>query len=1265
MKRNVETKSLFVTDIPLFLTETQVHSAFSRYGSVVRCKFSLRKHYYTAMVQFNTEDPIGQFDDTWAILCLGNSLRVCPARYSKTQRDARRQYVAVLAGIPKNIKEPDLTDIANQVSAKAINIPLSFTSYKPKPYVYMNFFSQETLDAAKELTVSFRNRGLTWHSSDQVKNLCHVCGRSAGPQRGRTSDHSQRSSSRSRSRSRNARSNFQRTGPNNGTQQSKSHPQASASSSKPVMPPNQQSQPIGQPIITSPTHHTGFTITPEEVAALRQQILELSATIRQMDERIDWFSAQLESHEYRIVELENSVYPDANPQSSYEDFASYQKNHEERQESDELYNWDDADGIATKLPPSRSMIMQISPDTSFSYDAPANVLSSRHIPFPTSEVLQPRRPQTVSQPINFHKELDNLNSTQDLIHGQLGSIMAKLDGLFPPASDATLAPVNHTTSSPMGNRQDLLLADGSDRIDNAQSFSPLFHVSPSIHSNNLFSSNVLRLGSLNVRSLVSPTKQLNLFSILLSHALHGIILTETNLCSPAHRYICNPYLNSYNYHSWFTHSPIANRHSGVGLTLQLPGKRNILLIGGYVPPVSSSNRSVIAECYSTLISWIRSARSSNHSVLLGGDLNADFESFLKQLTTAHPGSSPLNPLFKFLHKQQFDDLCELDNSSLEPSPTFHSSSSGFLSRLDYIWISPFFPIPHLWSSVLDLTDVISTDHFLITTHFDFLELRDHHAPSYLKQCQRCRTSYDFHSASLVQKESFASAVSALLPAISSLSCGVPLNQLWHQFKTSLLSASHSHFPKVNISLSCPKDIPHELQLYTRLSNSLTHFIISLRKKTTILQLQLAWSRFFVDFKPATTLSFNEFRTQFRKSLQKLKQFLSARITLEFEKFKSASMKAAVAEQNENFYENKGKFIFSSLNRERRCIVLDRVLVIDSPDSLKLLVAPEEIKAAAIAHFQNVVGPSVSPFDSLATLPPRWRKRYAPLEQFQESLYDSVMAHISVSELREVISLSPTHKAPGPSSIPYEWFKVLPDTALEFLCELMNRYLDSSDVPEDWRLASISPIPKPHEFDALLKNTRPITLLETARKLLVKIVNNRLSNILSTHRVLQGNNFAGLPGSSVNTPINVLDGIIKSHRLSRFSQELWILSQDISKAFDSIDLRMLRLAFNRLRFPNNLSDFIMSEVISPLLWTIYFDPLLTELSESAVSPYLWSSHIPVDILAFNDNEQNNLIVPVTQLTYMDDSTLLSSSLDASGNFSRGYMSMKRSHDIHRY
>jgi hypothetical protein len=212
---------------------------------------------------------------------------------------------------------------------------------------------------------------------------------------------------------------------------------------------SQQQQPIGRPIVTPPAPLPGNSITPEEVAALRQQILDLSATIRSMDERIDWFSAQLESHEYRIVELENTVYPDNNPQSSYENFETYQGHHDVHQDSNELYNWDDVDKNAahtTKLPAPRSLIMQSSPDTSFSQDGPANVLSSRHVAFPTPDVLQPRRPQATSQPIDFHKELNSLTSTQELIHGQLGSILTKLDGISSssPPSNTESETINYT-----------------------------------------------------------------------------------------------------------------------------------------------------------------------------------------------------------------------------------------------------------------------------------------------------------------------------------------------------------------------------------------------------------------------------------------------------------------------------------------------------------------------------------------------------------------------------------------------------------------------------------------------------------------------------------------------------------------------------------------------------------------------------------------------------------------------------------------------------
>ncbi|CAB4432993.1 unnamed protein product [Rhizophagus irregularis] len=166
------------------------------------------------------------------------------------------------------------------------------------------------------------------------------------------------------------------------------------------------------------------------------------------------------------------------------------------------------------------------------------------------------------------------------------------------------------------------------------------------------------------------------------------------------------------------------------------------------------------------------------------------------------------------------------------------------------------------------------------------------------------------------------------------------------------------------------------------------------------------------------------------------------------------MKAAIAERNANFYEDKA--IYPKLIESRkRSIVLDRVLVTDIP-----------------------VGPSRSPFKSLNELPERWKNRYTPISNINP----------------EILSIV------------------------------------SADIPDDWRLASIVPIPKPHEFECLLKNTRPITLLETARKLLVKIITNRLSKIMATHQVLTGDNFAGLPGSSITTPINVLDGIMKSHRI---------------------------------------------------------------------------------------------------------------------------------------
>ncbi|EXX50696.1 hypothetical protein RirG_268320 [Rhizophagus irregularis DAOM 197198w] len=124
---------------------------------------------------------------------------------------------------------------------------------------------------------------------------------------------------------------------------------------------------------------------------------------------------------------------------------------------------------------------------------------------------------------------------------------------------------------------------------------------------------------------------------------------------------------------------------------------------------------------------------------------------------------------------------------------------------------------------------------------------------------------------------------------------------------------------------------------------------------------------------------------------------------------------------------------------------------------------------------------------------------------------------------------PNNKASGPSKISYEMIKHLSGEVLDFSLLLANTCLSRGDIPADWREAVVYPIPKPHEFDAQLKNTRPITLLETVRKCVVKVITNRLSNILADNKVLQGGNFAGLPGGSTDVPIKMLDAIIHQHK----------------------------------------------------------------------------------------------------------------------------------------
>ena len=174
---------------------------------------------------------------------------------------------------------------------------------------------------------------------------------------------------------------------------------------------------------------------------------------------------------------------------------------------------------------------------------------------------------------------------------------------------------------------------------------------------------------------------------------------------------------------------------------------------------------------------------------------------------------------------------------------------------------------------------------------------------------------------------------------------------------------------------------------------------------------------------------------------------------------------------------------------------------------------------------------------------------------------------------KVVNALPNDKACGPSGIYNEYIKHLDDSTQRLLLKLIQMIFTVGDIPTDWKSAFIYPIPKPTEWHYDISKTRPITLLETIRKAYVKILTNRLSKILQKHNVLRGNNFAGLPGKSTDEPIKMINMLMED--AIEHNKELWILFQDLSKAYNRINLQILTKALERIKLPSHLITMIIN------------------------------------------------------------------------------------------
>ncbi|EXX72570.1 hypothetical protein RirG_068100 [Rhizophagus irregularis DAOM 197198w] len=517
---------------------------------------------------------------------------------------------------------------------------------------------------------------------------------------------------------------------------------------------------------------------------------------------------------------------------------------------------------------------------------------------------------------------------------------------------------------------------------------------------------LIKFGQINVNGLCSPVRQQHLLNFFLHSSFGALSLNDTRLSPSNAKFIFNNEHSQHHFRSYWACSTSPRLHDGVGILLRNPLHKHvqtidswngrflkldlffhqtkIFIISLYYPPSGSVHQSICNDLIAKLLSWLDHARTHNYFVVILGNFNID--------EVAHSNySSNHFKLLRLLSSQFFTDH-QAHSSSDGPDPTFYYTNGS--SRLDYIWSSPGFPAPSLFSQVVacpNLLDRPFTDHKVLITLFDFSSCFAILAKSRLKQKKEMRTIFSYTSTSAEQWNNFTAEVDDSLGIyldrqynsrldFSSLS----LDRMWHALKAAILSAAIETLPFQKVSNTHRHSYPPELTKLIAINKFLDRFLYRLtthrsNRPTQIAQMTAALPShlenltsllpdYLIPTYSTTPVSV------FKSFLRSQKNLVSAFLSTKFAQYLTDSVEYYTALRDEHFLNSLGTFIDSALSVEKRSIVLDRVLVVlDSTPTL--LTDPSDIKQAAITHFQSIVSPPLVHYSSIASFPARWQQAY--------------------------------------------------------------------------------------------------------------------------------------------------------------------------------------------------------------------------------------------------------------------------------------------------
>jgi hypothetical protein len=178
-----------------------------------------------------------------------------------------------------------------------------------------------------------------------------------------------------------------------------------------------------------------------------------------------------------------------------------------------------------------------------------------------------------------------------------------------------------------------------------------------------------------------------------------------------------------------------------------------------------------------------------------------------------------------------------------------------------------------------------------------------------------------------------------------------------------------------------------------------------------------------------------------------------------------------------------------------------------------------------------------------------------------------------TEILTIIKSLPNNKAPGPDNIPNKVIKNLSKKSIVQLHYIINAIIQLQYFPQQWKIATIVPIPKPKKDLKNPNNYRPISLLPGLAKVAEKVINARLNKYDKNLKLTREEQFGFRQGHDTTQQVTrIVNDIIANYNKKKVTSMTLL---DIQKTFDRVWIQGLIIKLYKNKIPINMVKLLQS------------------------------------------------------------------------------------------